>query len=524
MGLLVVHCTEWKKGHWQFFAVKFVNKNVGRIPWNVIPICETFKISCPMGRLHTKHVLEIFLKDKSLRCVLWLCITPFVRKTSENFINLSKKKKSLPWIVPWIRSVRGRKLKGWHIDCTHWGVGNDGRIRNLLWNTQCKGSDISEKKNHISSRRWTNEICWRKSGTENILLNREHPIRRESHEHFLGGSLPSLQDSLPDACEATKDFWSISRNFIFRHHVEPRVKLYSPREESFPIPLKYIDVSRTTHTNLDVKQEKRIDDYWNIDGSRGLSDPWTGFTQFTLLEEKPPDGYRWSGWRLTRKQLTSRPDHSWPEICTKLRRNVQLKERQKWSYEKKCQKITRNLIHWPWEQEVQRNHQKCSQEIGNTSGLRYALQNKQEIQMWSDRWQIQWTKSKLVCILETSEPTKLRVGESLPNHHEDHIAGKGTIHCNIKFWYTNLFPCLEPRRFRKQKQRWRRNGKNWKIPEKFILPHWWTSVIWWMPNWRQNTTNTKVELYSGAILWKMILDLMQYSLNKGHQHHKWQQK
>ena len=50
-------------------------------------------------------------------------------------------------------------------------------------------------------------------------------------------------------------------------------------------------------TNLDVKQEKRIDDYWNIDGSRDLSDPWTGFTQFTLLEEKPPEGYMWSGWR-----------------------------------------------------------------------------------------------------------------------------------------------------------------------------------------------------------------------------------
>ena len=57
-------------------------------------------------------------------------------------------------------------------------------------------------------------------------------------------------------------------------------------------------------------QEKRIDDYWNIDGSRDLSDPWTSFTQFTQLEEKPPDGYMWSGERLTRKQLTSRPDRS----------------------------------------------------------------------------------------------------------------------------------------------------------------------------------------------------------------------
>ena len=97
--------------------------------------------------------------------------------------------------------------------------------------------------------------------------------------------LPQPQDSFPDAGEAINDFWSMSRNFIYRHHVEPRVKLYSPREESFPIPLKYIDVTRTTHTNLDVKQEKRIDDYWNIDGSRDLSDPWTGVTRFIFRKK-----------------------------------------------------------------------------------------------------------------------------------------------------------------------------------------------------------------------------------------------
>ena len=34
-------------------------------------------------------------------------------------------------------------------------------------------------------------------------------------------------------------------------------------------------------------------------------------------------------------------------------------------------------------------------------------------------------KSKLACSLEVSESTKLRMDESLPNHHEDHIAGKG---------------------------------------------------------------------------------------------------
>ena len=34
-------------------------------------------------------------------------------------------------------------------------------------------------------------------------------------------------------------------------------------------------------------------------------------------------------------------------------------------------------------------------------------------------------KTKLACILEADESTRLRMEESLPNHHEDHIAGKG---------------------------------------------------------------------------------------------------
>ena len=42
----------------------------------------------------------------------------------------------------------------------------------------------------------------------------------------------------------------------------------------------YIDVIKSTHTDLDVAQEERIDDYWNVDGNRNLS----GFVDFTLLK------------------------------------------------------------------------------------------------------------------------------------------------------------------------------------------------------------------------------------------------
>ena len=64
------------------------------------------------------------------------------------------------------------------------------------------------------------------------------------------------------------DSWSIQSDYVDRHHVEPRVHHTVPEEETFPILLKYTDVTRTTHTNLDVLQEKRINDIWNVDGDR----------------------------------------------------------------------------------------------------------------------------------------------------------------------------------------------------------------------------------------------------------------
>ena len=42
--------------------------------------------------------------------------------------------------------------------------------------------------------------------------------------------------------------------------------------------------------------------------------------------------------------------------------------------------------------------------------------------------------------------------------------------------------------------------------------------------WGKAPKRQKVKLYSEVILWKMILGLTQYSLNKDHQHHKWQQQ
>ena len=171
-------------------------------------------------------------------------------------------------------------------------------------------------------------------------LTRERPERGEESEICDGNSdewyAPSNheEDSTRDDEEARDDFWTIIGEFIYRHHVVPRVKLYVPQEETFPIPMKYIDVTRTTYTSLDVMLEKHIEDHWNVVGERELSDARTGFSRFTLLNERPPEGYSWSGGRLTRKQNTSRRDDIWPDMWTRMSDAARKKAKQRWAIEK----------------------------------------------------------------------------------------------------------------------------------------------------------------------------------------------
>ena len=55
-------------------------------------------------------------------------------------------------------------------------------------------------------------------------------------------------------------------------------------------------------------------------------------------------------------------------------------------------------------------------------------------------------KSKFACILEASESTRMRMEESLPNYHEDHIAGKGDNSLqpyNLEHKFIPMFQAME---------------------------------------------------------------------------------
>ena len=61
---------------------------------------------------------------------------------------------------------------------------------------------------------------------------------------------------------------------------------------------------------------------------RHLSHSWRGFTKFTLLNEKHPRGFLWSGERLTKIQTTTRLDHLWPEIWSGMSNAAQKSRRR----------------------------------------------------------------------------------------------------------------------------------------------------------------------------------------------------
>ena len=54
-----------------------------------------------------------------------------------------------------------------------------------------------------------------------------------------------------------KTFKSIQVDLIYCHHIEPRVPLYVPRKESYPIPLN-CDVLSATCADLEIAQESEF--------------------------------------------------------------------------------------------------------------------------------------------------------------------------------------------------------------------------------------------------------------------------
>ena len=116
--------------------------------------------------------------------------------------------------------------------------------------------------NSYSQQQMVQQNCQEETtNSENPLQDATKPKGAKfSVKKRQGESGESQPTETADDAEARADFWSIQGDFIYRHHSEPRVQLFVLKEETFRIPMKYVDVTRSTHTDLHVMQEKRVDD------------------------------------------------------------------------------------------------------------------------------------------------------------------------------------------------------------------------------------------------------------------------
>ena len=107
------------------------------------------------------------------------------------------------------------------------------------------------------------------------------------------------------------------------------------------MPLEFVDITRTTHTNLDSKKEDVLRDLWSsAEGAYkgnpecSLSQDWTGFTRFFLRREEAPEGYVWAGSELIEKKETTRPSIIDTKEWSRASKPKRDKAIQMWSKEK----------------------------------------------------------------------------------------------------------------------------------------------------------------------------------------------
>ena len=128
--------------------------------------------------------------------------------------------------------------------------------------------------------------------------------------------MPSSADEVAKVLE--EDFWTTNGNVLVCHHRVPRTNLFTPTDPECPLPTKYLDVTRRTYTSIETEAESCVEDFWNMNGNRALSEEWVGKTIFEVLNFPPKKNYHWVSGRETKIQQTSRPGNVWPEVWDSL--------------------------------------------------------------------------------------------------------------------------------------------------------------------------------------------------------------
>ena len=226
-----------------------------------------------------------------------------------------------------------------------------------------------------------------------------------------------------------------------------------------PIPLKVIDVTRATHTSLDVVLENMstmIGTLMEIEKCQIRGQ----VPQDSLYRMKnPPERLRiWSSRRLSRKQgLQTR--HFVARDVERHVRSVEAKRKAKVAYRiteaRQCQKIAWYLLVDPEIRDIMKNARN-KLEVPMASAMPCKIQPEK----FREYFRVEKDcKTKYACTDEARESTRNRLQSTPPKDREDHIARKGYHRWPLTIWFINSFRCRKRWKFRTKENQFTRNGR-----------------------------------------------------------------
>ena len=375
-------------------------KNGGQNPWNATPICETFKISCLMGRLHTKDVLENLLKDQSFRLVHWLTISPSLRKTSQESINLERKS----------------YLDG-SLDtlCTRVEF---GRVTQLFLENQ-KGLHLHHLKTHIRvpvRQETISGPCQDTSYTA-ITLNPESNFTRREKNHSLF-------------------HWNTLT------HPELQERIWMPCKNAASMT---VEISMDQEICLILGQVSLSLLYWK----RNLQTDFCG------------PGWDWQNGKRHPGQIIygQNSGEDWQEMLSWGRSiSGQLKNQSSIMLEDYEESIsltvrTRSSRKPSRMQEENWKHQQLQPCLARHARKASMERPVARLMISSLNLRVFWKPvNAQECVWKNLYQNIMRTI----------LQEEVTSHCNITIWYTNLFLCRKQWRYPQQKHQWIKNGRNWK--------------------------------------------------------------
>ena len=149
--------------------------NGGRIPWSVAAICDTFKISCLMGRHQNERRFRIPFNVPVIPFGAMVECHPISAK------DLSRLHQIGPTVLPGIflgyALHAGRTWKGdiMVADIEELEQMDASELHARRLNAKEVLTPMKGDKFYILSRRWNSQSLWRRSTSENIHLNQGWP-------------------------------------------------------------------------------------------------------------------------------------------------------------------------------------------------------------------------------------------------------------------------------------------------------------------------------------------------------------